>query len=533
MPDSSIKADLVLQNANVITIDRQHPRARSVAVRDGRFAAIGNGDNLADLIGPDTEVLDIAGKTVLPGFIDAHIHVLTSGIRHVMAADCALPSIRDVQAALRQQTAGVPAGQWVQGFKYDDTKTEENRFLNRHDLDAVSTDHPILVAHRAGHVYYTNSLGLERAGFTRDTPDPHGGRFGRDESTGELNGMMYERAVEPITYNHLPVVTPDIRMQGLRRICRMLNEVGLTSVHDAKVSNIELETYQQGHQNGDLTLRAYLLMYHDHFEALRDAGVRSGFGDDRLRIGGIKMVADGAIAARTAYLSEPYVGSPCDHGILAMSADEIEERVMQVHGAGFQVCIHANGDSAIDAVLSAYQKAQEAHPRQDPRHRLEHCTVVNPDLLGRIKALGCVATPFCTYIYYHGEKMPFYGESRVEWMFAQRSFLDYGINATGATDYPPGPYEPLLGIQSCVTRTDSTGRVWGANQAVSVEEALRIYTLHGAYASFEEDTKGSIEVGKLADMVVLDQDPTQIDPMTIKDIPVLRTVVGGKTVYEA
>ena len=187
MPDSTIKADLVLQNANVITIDRQRPRARSIAVRDGTFAAIGNGDNLADLIGPDTEVMDIGGKTVLPGFIDAHIHVLTSGIRHVMAADCALPSIRDVQAALRQQTAGVPAGQWVQGFKYDDTKTEENRFLNRHDLDAVSTEHPILVAHRAGHVYYTNSLGLERAGFTKDTPDPHGGRFGRDES-GELNG---------------------------------------------------------------------------------------------------------------------------------------------------------------------------------------------------------------------------------------------------------------------------------------------------------------------------------------------------------
>ncbi len=533
MRNSTIQADLVLQNANVITIDRQRPRARSVAVRDGKFFAIGDGDNISDLVGPGTEVLDVAGKTVLPGFIDAHIHVLSSGIRHVMAADCALPSIGAVQVALRQQALGVPSGQWVQGFKFDDTKTSENRFLNRQDLDAVSTDHPILVAHRAGHVYYLNSRGLEVAGFNRETSDPPGGRFGRDEATGELNGVVYERAIEPVTYNHLPPVTPDVRRQGLRRICEMLNQVGLTSVHDAKVSNIELETYQQGHQSGDLTLRAYLLMYHDHFEALRDAGVRSGFGDERLRIGGIKMVADGAIAARTAYLSEPYVGSPCDHGILAMSADEIEERVMQVHQAGFQVCIHANGDSAIDAVLTSYEKAQQAFPRQDTRHRLEHCTLVNPDLLGRIKALGCVATPFCTYIYYHGEKMPFYGDKRLEWMFAQRSFLDYGINATGATDYPPGPYEPLLGIQSCVTRTDSSGRVWGANQAVTVEEALRIYTLHGAYASFEEDVKGSIEVGKLADMVVLDQDPTEIDPMTIKDIPVLRTIVGGATVYSA
>ena len=184
-------------------------------------------------------------------------------------------------------------------------------------------------------------------------------------------------------------------------------------------------------------------------------------------------------------------------------------------------------------VLTAYEKAQAAHPRPDPRHRVEHCTLVNTDLLRRMKALGAVATPFCTYVYYHGEKMPFYGEERLRWMFAQRSFLDYGVVATGATDYPPGPFEPLLGIQSCVTRTDSTGKVWGENQKVSVEEALKIYTINGAYASFEEDIKGSIEVGKLADLVVLGADPTQVEPETIKDIPVERTVVGGRTVHEA
>jgi len=274
-------------------------------------------------------------------------------------------------------------------------------------------------------------------------------------------------------------------------------------------------------------------MFHDHFQALREAGVRTGFGDEYLRLGGIKMVADGAIAARTAYLSEPYIGSTCDHGILAMTADEIESKVMEMHEAGYQVCIHANGDATIDAVLSAYEKAQSTFPRKDPRHRIEHCTLVNPDLLRRMKALGCVATPFCTYVYYHGEKMPFYGDYRLEWMFAQRSFLDHGITATGATDYPPGPFEPLLGIQSCVTRVDSDGRLWGASQKISVQEALQIYTINGAYASFEEDIKGSIEVGKLADLVVLGADPTQVDPMTIKDIPVERTIVGGVTVYEA
>ena len=250
-----------------------------------------------------------------------------------------------------------------------------------------------------------------------------------------------------------------------------------------------------------------MLAHRNHFPDLRDGGVRTGFGDERLRLGGIKFVADGAIAARTAYLSEPYVGSDCDHGILAMSGEEIESLVMEIHRAGFQVCIHANGDSAIDLVMNAYEKAQAGFPRENTRHRIEHCTLVNPDILARMKRLGCVATPFCTYVYYHGEKMPFYGEERLRWMFAQRSFLDYGVASTGATDYPPGPFEPLLGIQSCVTRTDSRGNVWGANQKVSVEEALKLYTLSGAYASFEENIKGSIEAGKLADLVVLGAEP--------------------------
>jgi hypothetical protein len=274
-----------------------------------------------------------------------------------------------------------------------------------------------------------------------------------------------------------------------------------------------------------------MLMGHPHFKALRDAGVKTGFGDDRLRIGGIKMVSDGAIAARTAYLSEPYVDSD-DHGILTMTAEETETAVLEMHQAGFQVAIHANGDLAIDMVLNAYEKAQRENPRNDPRHRIEHCTLVNPDILSRMNKLGTVATPFCTYVYYHGEKMGFYGEDRLEWMFAQRSFIDSGVVSTGATDYPPGPFEPLMGIQSCVTRTDMNGKLWGASQRISVEEALRLYTQNGAYASFEEDIKGSIEVGKLADLVVLSHDITTVDPFGIIDIPIEQTVIGGRAVYE-
>ena len=532
MARSTPVADVVVKGANIITIDPRSPRVEALAIKDGRFIAVGGTDLVTELVGPRTVVLDLPGKTVLPGFIDAHIHVLSSGTRHVMAADCDRRSISLVQRALREGIKTARVGEWVQGFKFDDTKTTESRFLTKDDLDAVSTEHPIIVSHRAGHVYFLNSLALERTGFNRETPDPPGGRVGRVEGSGELNGIIYERAYDGVR-SHLPPVTEEVRYEGLKRICGMLNAAGLTSVHDARVSNEELRTYQEGRDNGDLSLRVYMLMSDDHFPDLRDAGVRSGLGDERLRIGGIKMVSDGAIASRTAYLSEPYIGSEDDHGILAMSPEEVEGSVMEMHRSGFQVCIHANGDLAIDMVLTAYEKAQSAFPRKDPRHRVEHCTLINPDLLRRMRSLGAVATPFCTYVYYHGEKMQFYGADRLEWMFAQRSFIDNGVTSTGATDYPPGPFEPLMGIQSCVTRTDSSGRVWGESQKVSVEEALKLYTLNGAYASFEEGLKGSIEVGKLADLVVLGADPTAVDPMTIKDIPVERTVVGGDTVFTA
>ena len=525
-------ADIVVINANIHTVNSKHPKAESFAVKNGRFIVVGNNSDTTMLIGPNTKVFDLSGNTIVPGFIDAHIHVLSSGSRHVMAADCDLRSITDVQDALKRRADKTEKGGWVQGFKYDDTKTEDNRFLTSNDLDKVSTELPIYVAHRAGHVYYANSKALALAGYTDTSPDPHGGKLGRDPNTGKLNGVIYERAAEPIR-NLLPQIDSNDRKRGLKLINSMLSEVGLTSVHDAMVSNDEFVTYQEGLNNDELNLRVYMLMHRAHFPDLKEAGIRTGFGNNRLKVGGIKMVSDGAIAARTAYLSEPYIGSDHDDcGIQAMSAEEINESVREIHNAGFQVCIHANGDLAIDMVLDAYESALHEFPRKNPRHRIEHCTLVNPKILTRMKNTGTIATPFCTYVYYHGEKMQYYGDQRLEWMFAQKSFMDYGVVSTGATDYPPGPYEPLLGIQSCVTRTDINGTLWGASQKIPVEDALRIYTLNGAYASFEENMKGSIEVGKLADYVVLEEDLLKVDPFAIKDIKVLKTVVGGKTTYE-
>ena len=270
-------------------------------------------------------------------------------------------------------------------------------------------------------------------------------------------------------------------------------------------------------------------MYRD----LKAAGIKTGFGDEWLRIGAVKYVADGSASERTMRMSTPFVGRPNDYGILTMSQQEIHEVVEEAHRHGYQIGIHANGDVTIDMVLKAYERVQEKFPRPDPRHRLEHCSLVTPKLLDRIKAAGAIPTPFYTYVHYHGNKWVEYGEEKMEWMFAHRSFLDHGIPVAPASDYMPGPFSPLMAIQSMVTRKDFQGRVWGPSQRISVAQALRVCTVNGAYAAFEENLKGSITAGKLADFVILAEDPHETDADQIKEIKVVRTVVGGRTVHRA
>jgi predicted amidohydrolase YtcJ len=260
--------------------------------------------------------------------------------------------------------------------------------------------------------------------------------------------------------------------------------------------------------------------------------VYTGFGDEWIRVGSVKRTADGSASERTMRMSTPYVGTN-DFGILTMTQKEIDEIVEDAHRHSWQVSIHANGDVTIDMVLKAYERVLKQWPHPDRRHRIEHCTLVNPNLLERIKATGTIPAPFWTYVYYHGEKWSQYGDEKARWMFAHRSFLDYGIPVVGASDYGPGPFEPLMALQSMVTRTDYRGRVWGANQKVTMDEALRIATTNGSRASYEENLKGSITAGKLADFVILEKDPHDVPVDTIKDIRIARTVAGGRTTYES
>jgi predicted amidohydrolase YtcJ len=534
-------ADFILLGGNIITMDPKKPAAQAAAIKDGRFWKVGKDAEIKALGGRRSNTMALKGRTVVPGFIDSHQH-LSQVATDLLQIDCSpqfCKSIAQIQGAVLKEARRKPPGEWIRGVGYDDTKIADPRTLSRWDLDEVAPEHPVFIQHVCGHWAVTNSEGLEAGGVREETPDPKGGAYGRDPQTGKLNGILFEQAEFAYIFEGLTPLVPIIppfplkdRRRGLRRACDKYLASGITSVHDALVSALSLETYQEALGTGDLKLRVYMLITYEYLPYLQALNLKTGFGNDWLKIGGIKIIADGAIAGRTAYLSEPYIGTR-DKGILVAESEEaLHESIRRGHEAGFQVCVHANGDRAIEMTLDGFAKALHALPRRDHRHRLEHCTVVNEETLRRIRKLKLLVLPFGSYIHHHGEKMiPYYGSKRVEMMFAHRSFLDYGIPVSGSSDNPCGPYEPLLGIQSCVTRKSAAGEVLGAKQRITADEAIYLYTKAAAYASFEENLKGSIEPGKLADLVVLGEDPRRVNPDEIKDIPVEMTMVGGEVRY--
>ncbi len=527
---SQVAPDYVVINAKVFTIDEDQPQAEAFAVKGDRFTAVGSSSDIRNLASSRTETIDAEGMTVVPGFIDAHSHPSSAGVNELVQVNADLRSITEIKEVLRQRAAITQEGQWVRAFKYDDTKLTEGRPINRFDIDEVVPNHPAVVGHRGGHTGVYNSMALALAGVTSETPDPPGGRFYRD-SNGVLTGLAAERA--RYVFNSLipSDSTREQRRDGVKLITELMTKAGLTSVHQTGASRNDMIAYQDARADGGMRFRMYLFPRVQLFEDLVNAGIRSGFGDEVLRIGAVKFSADGSASERTMRMSTPFEGRPDDYGILTMSQEEIHEAVENAHRNDFQIGIHANGDVTIEMVLNAYERVQRLWPRNDPRHRIEHCSLVNPALLQRIKDLGVIPAPFYTYVHYHGNKWVEYGEEKMRWMFAHKSFLDYNIPVAPASDYTPGPFEPMMALQSMVTRKDFDGRVWGPNQRITIDQAMRICTLNGAYASFEENIKGSISAGKLADFVILADDPHDVDPDNIKNIEIVRTVVGGTTMY--
>ena len=525
--------DLILYNANIITVNPNQPSAQAIAISSDKIIVVGTNESILKLATGFTKKIDISGKTILPGFIDSHSHPASSGRAHLRNVDCDLRSISAIKKAIYERTKNTPEGEWVEGFKYDDTKTSEKRFINNKDLDEVSPHHPVIIRHRGGHTAYVNSMALTLGGIDRNTADPLGGHIERDAISGELTGRLLESATSAIE-NLIPNIFSRSEYQaGAKLISQMMSKSGITSVTDAGTDARSYQSYQDAHDAKELKTRLYCMMRGRGVDEMMRAGKKTGDGDEWVRVGAMKLACDGSISERTARLSESYIGRPNDYGIIVNDEEMLYEQAVKAHKKDWQIGIHANGDVGIDIVLNVYERLQKVYYRKDPRFRLEHCTVINDDLIRRIKALKAIPTPFSTYVYWHGEKMKEYGKERLERMFAVKSFLDAGINVTQTSDYPPGPFEPMMAIQSSVTRRDYNGNLWGPSQRITVEEAIKVGTIHGAYASFEEQIKGSLEAGKLADLVVLDQNPLKVDPMSIIDIPIQRTMVGGKWSYES
>lgn len=529
----NVYADLVVKNANVITVNRNQPRAQAFAVLSGHFIAVGNTANVARFIGPKTKVLDLAGQTITPGFIDCHMH--PSAVFPEDAPYSAVPldpkhihSMAELIAALRKHAQLVPKGYWIRGTRYDDLKL--GRHPTRFDLDQASTEHPISISHVSGHISVVNTLALRNEGITKETKNPAGGAFDRDEN-GEPNGVCRESA--RVGSGEAPSLSPthDQRLQGLQKCFENFLAKGITSASDAAASPDGLQNYQELQAKG-CPVRINVMMMHNYLDQLTGVGIHGPFGSEHLRVGTIKVFHGNSFSGRTCWVSKAYEGRPDYFGISpARSQQSLNDLILSIHKAGFQPAVHSNGDREITMVLEAFENAQKLYPRKDPRFRIEHGSVCTPEILARAKRDGVVLV-FHSYMWENGDKLKDFGTDRYDWLAPMARARAMGIHVTSHSDYSVSAADPLLRIQDLVTRRTEAGVVVGENQCISPEEAIRAWTLDAAYATFEEGIKGSIEPGKLADFVVLGADPTKVKPLTIRKIPVRQTYIDGKLAWK-
>jgi len=538
-----LNADLLIRNARIRTMDPDRPEARSMAILNGRILALTQNDDLGFTAGPDTAELDLGGKTVMPGFIDAHEH-LSWFAENDLKLDLSpnrVKSLDQLKDLISEQARLVKEGDWVRGIGYDDTKIVEARRLSRADLDQAAPQNPVIVVHVSGHWAVVNSRALKIGNLNRSSKDPEGGSLGRDPETGRLTGLLLEMAMFNFAFESLAVtetVVPpfprDVMMKALQKATAFLNSAGFTGVGDALCSPRYIGAYLELAAKGLLTLRVNMIVPHIFLKHFERGGLYGGWGNEWARAAGIKIILDGAIAGRTAALRNGYMDNPDDHGLLLIEDQSVlDDLVQRIHNIGYQACIHANGDLAIEMALNAIERAMSLSNRADPRHRIEHCTMIDDRLLKRMAELGVIALPFSSYIWQHAEKLrPYYGD-RADRMFAHKSFLNAGIIPASASDHPVGLHSALLGVQCMVTRKTPNGEVIGIGERISLNEAFKVYTTYAAYASGEEKIKGSLTPGRLADMVVLAKDPWKTDPDEIGDIGVALTIVNGKIIYNA
>ncbi len=499
----------ILYNGQIRTMDRHQPTVEAVVFSEGRVSFAGDLASARDVAGSRAEPIDLLGRTATPGLNDAHAHPKLFGQARLdvdLTLEAPAP-LADLLERMRIGAAERPDREWVIGRGYDDNLLVEQRHPTREDLDSVITDRPALIVRADYHIGVANSRALELAGITRDTPDPDNGRIDRDEH-GEPTGVLRESMLTVIE-SVPPPLTVDELVSALRRAGDVYRSYGVTSVAEAGIRRPEeMLAYQLLRERGELPLRTYLMMIiENNLDELAALGIRTGFGDEWVRIGPAKLFADGTIGGRTAKFREPFVGEPDNTGLLMQSPESINSDVLRAHRAGFQVAIHAIGDAAIDLVLDAYEAALADTPRADHRHRVEHCSIVDEATIRRIAKLGAVPIPGTSFLYFFRDGyVNNLGYDRIRYAYGLNTYNRYGVIAAASTDCPVVAPNPMIGLQTMTTRLDRTGRPTWPEEAISLDAALFAYTAAGAYASFEDRIKGQFVAGQLADAVVFEGD---------------------------
>lgn len=533
-----VDADLLVRNGHIISMDPAHRVASSMAVRDGEILALGRDDELSHCASVRTQVVDLHGKTVLPGLIDIHTHALQWAKSIVMGMiDAGYPmvkSIREIVEVVRARVAKANPGTWVMGAYWDDAKLAEHRYITRQDLDAVAPDNPVVLTHGSGHLLIANSAALKLAGITRQTPDPQGGVIERD-SSGEPTGILKDEAMTLLA-KFSPTSSPDTNERAAKLVSEKAIEVGLTTIHDIEPLEM-IRGYQDSLAKGDLHIRvqfAPIVSSMADAEKLSAMGMHTGFGNEYLKFGAVKMFADGGMGARTIAIYPPGVaGEPDNLGLLRWKAEEMQAAQTTLAKAGWQLETHAIGDRAIDETLDSYAAVMQKLGLKEPRFRVVHCGISTPTIQKRLKELHVLVDGNPPFIYWIGSWFTKYGPERVRWAYPAKSYIENGIIEGAGSDVAVTPISPWWGIWSAVVRRElQSGQILAPEERITVEQALTLYTRNGAYTGFEEHEKGSLESGKLADFIVVDRDVLSVPSDELKDVQVLRTYVGGKLVYD-
>jgi predicted amidohydrolase YtcJ len=530
-------ADLIITNAKIWTVDQSRPTAQAVAVFGDRITAVGSNQDVDGWQGPNTLVIDAHGKLLLPGFNDAHVHFVSGGkqLDSIQLNDAT--SSQEFARRIRERAKVTAKGEWILGGNWDETKWNPPEMPTKERIDALTPDTPVFVSRYDGHMGLANSVALRLAGITAKTPDPPGGAIVRD-AQGTPTGALKDAATNYID-KVIPPLSHDQRVKAVQRALRYAASVGVTSVQHMDAGYADIAVYAELLQRGELTARIYAAPLITQVEDQAKIGVRHAFGGPYLRIGALKAFADGSLGSGTAYFYEPFLNQGNNRGLLSDEMHPISlmrDRYMTADAAGLQICTHAIGDAGISTILDLYADVVKAHGEAERRFRIEHAQHMAAKDFDRFAQLHVIASVQPYHAIDDGRFAESHiGHDRASRTYAFRTFLDHGVRLAFGTDWEVAPLDPVLTVYAAVTRATLDGKNpngWFPEQKLSVAETIEAYTMGSAYAEFQENEKGSITPGKLADMVLLSDDIFSIDPGRIRDTKVLKTFVGGKLVYD-